>query len=77
MLEFSAKESVKTQTKFDNNKENVTKETNSIDDTIDYEEGSKLLANVKRNDSYKVIPFFYHKLPKSKDTIAQKLRDEA
>lgn len=45
----------------------------------------QLPANNDNNDnrtendggSYDVIPFFYHKLPKSTDTIAQKLREEA
>lgn len=29
------------------------------------------------NKSYAVIPVFYHKLPKSTDALAQKLREEA
>lgn len=31
----------------------------------------------ERNGSYAVIPVFYHKLPKSTDRLAQKIREEA
>lgn len=39
-------------------------------------------TDVVKNDqsedpSYKVIPVFYHKLPKSTDRLAQKIREEA
>lgn len=33
--------------------------------------------DAKPNPSYAVIPVFYHKLPKSTDRLAQKIREEA
>lgn len=77
LLEFSTTEPVISQTKTDNDQKNTSKQPNLIDESIDLKFESELLTDVKKNDSYKVIPFFYHKLPKSTDAIAQKLREEA
>lgn len=33
--------------------------------------------DIESNPSYAVIPVFYHKLPKSTDRLAQKIREEA
>lgn len=77
LLEFSTAEPIVDKQNSDENKENSTKEQNDTDQSIDLKTGSELLADVKNKDSYKVIPFFYHKLPKSTDVLAQKLREEA
>lgn len=77
MLEFSTAEPVVSEQKTTENKENNEKELDDTDQTIDVNTGSELLNDVKNKDSYKVIPFFYHKLPKSTDVLAQKLREEA
>lgn len=58
-------------------KENERQETNPSNESIDVNSGKEMLANVNKNDSYRVIPFFYHKLPKSTDALAQKIREEA
>lgn len=75
LLEFSTTEPVVAKT--NGNKENIGRELQTIDETIDVNSGNELMQNVKKNDSYRVIPFFYHKLPKSTDILAQKLREEA
>lgn len=76
LLEFSTTEPIVAATNKDNDKENDTNDA-SNNDSIDLKTGNELLNDVKKNDSYKVIPYFYHKLPKSTDAIAQKLREEA
>ncbi|XP_031626313.1 serine/threonine-protein phosphatase 2A regulatory subunit B'' subunit gamma-like [Contarinia nasturtii] len=77
LLEFSTTEPVMAKTNVDGNKKTIGNVLRSIDDSIDVNSGNELLTNVKKNDSYRVIPFFYHKLPKSTDILAQKLREEA
>lgn len=77
MLEFSTAEPKVDKWNLDENKENSAKEQNHSEQSIDLRTGSELLADVKNDDTYKVIPFFYHKLPKSTDILAQKLREEA
>lgn len=77
MLEFSTAEPKVDKWNLDENKENGADEQNNSDQSIDLKTGSELLADVKNKDTYKVIPFFYHKLPKSTDVLAQKLREEA
>lgn len=75
LLEFSTAEPVAVaEAKSKEDKENEHHESH---EPIDVGSGRELLADVKKNDSYKVIPFFYHKLPKSTDVLAQKLREEA
>lgn len=41
------------------------------------ESESALNVNSKKNDTYNVIPHFYHKLPRNKNVLSQKLREEA
>lgn len=43
------------------------------DDNVDGPETN----DAESNPSYAVIPVFYHKLPKSTDRLAQKIREEA
>lgn len=59
------------------NEGNQIQQSNSHDDQIDVNSEQEQLSDVRKNDSYRVIPFFYHKLPKSTDVLAQKLREEA
>lgn len=78
LLEFSTTEPVIAASKKSDDKENSSDDlVDAKNESIDVKTGNELLANAKRNDSYRVIPFFYHKLPKSTDAIAQKLREEA
>lgn len=77
LLEFSTTEPVIAAAKKGDDKENSINVLDAANESIDVKTGTELLADAKRNDSYKVIPFFYHKLPKSTDAIAQKLREEA
>lgn len=44
---------------------------------IDDDAGRNKANDVEYNASYAVIPVFYHKLPKSSDRLAQKIREEA
>lgn len=74
-MEFSVAEPVAIDIKNDNNNENISQD--SLAEEIDISSGNDLLDDIKRNDSYKVIPLFYHKLPKSTDILGQKLREEA
>lgn len=79
LLEFSSSELVATvDSKNYDNKENESNgKLNASGDTIDLSSEKNILGNIKTNDSFKVIPYFYHKLPKSTDVLAQKLREEA
>lgn len=78
LLEFSSAEPHVAQNTVNDNKNTSTDSIKSDayhpTDTIS---AKQLLTNTKHNDSYKVIPYFYHKLPKSTDLLAQKLREEA
>lgn len=77
MLEFSVAEPVVATAKNKDDKENEQEDSNASDEPINVSSGRDLLTDIKETDSYKVIPFFYHKLPKSTDVLAQKLREEA
>lgn len=77
LLEFSTGEPTTEGKTPEDIKENNGKELNTVNESIDVETGNKLLTEVENNRSYQVIPFFYHKLPKSTDILAQKLREEA
>lgn len=72
LLEFSTTEpaSVEKSNQHENNG-NITKnlESNAPNESIENEK--------KCNGTYEVIPYFYSKLPKSHDLLAQKLREEA
>lgn len=49
--------------------------SNEESSTVDEIENTEV-AKIK-DKTYEIIPFFYHKLPKSTDALAQKLREEA
>lgn len=76
LLEFSSTDPVAIEADYDDNKENSTSDLSS-EPPMDLSAASELLDDVKTKDSYRVIPYFYHKLPKSNDVLAQKLREEA
>lgn len=77
LLEFSVAEPVVVAIKIEDYEENEQEESNASDEPIDVSSGRDLPKDIKENDSYRFIPFFYHKLPKSTDVLAQKLREEA
>lgn len=56
----------------DENNGNITKnlESNTINESLETDKECN-------NGTYQVIPYFYSKLPKSHDLLAQKLREEA
>lgn len=70
LLEFSSTEPVATEESNENDG-NITKnlDPSATQDSFDDEK--------KGDATYKVIPYFYSKLPKSNDLLAQKLREEA
>lgn len=49
----------------------------SIDNVVVDEQKRNEANGTEHNPSYAVIPVFYHKLPKSSDRLAQKIREEA
>lgn len=73
LLEFSTTEptAVVEKSNLDENTGNITKnlDANTADDSLEIE--------TKCTGTYEVIPYFYSKLPKSHDLLAQKLREEA
>lgn len=76
LLEFST-DPITDDKDFDDKKENIDNDVHS-DELLDSNTANKLLDDVRmNNDSYRVIPYFYHKLPRSNDALAQKLREEA
>lgn len=48
-----------------------------IDDDDEDDDNKQKVYDAERDPSYAVIPVFYHKLPKSTDRLAQKIREEA
>lgn len=73
MLEFSSTAPASPIEKInqDENNGNATK-------NLDSNASNELRENDRKcNGTYEVIPYFYSKLPKSHDLLAQKLREEA
>lgn len=72
LLEFSTTEPASVEkSNHDENSGNITK-------NLDSNASNDLLENEKKcNGTYEVIPYFYSKLPKGHDLLAQKLREEA
>lgn len=78
LLEFSSTEPIVAKSPMNDNKNSTTDPIKSdANQPINPISAKNLLTDIKKNDSYKVIPYFYHKLPKSTDLLAQKLREEA
>lgn len=76
LLEFSSTDLITKEKDNDDSKENIRSDSQS-EQSLDSNTGDKLMEDVKVNDTYRIIPYFYHKLPKSNDVLAQKLREEA
>lgn len=79
LLEFSLNEPIKIDEnqKIIDGKCDANKSSSSESMSTEENANSNDKNNENKADSYKVIPFFYHKLPKSTDILAQKLREEA
>lgn len=79
LLEFSLNEPIKIDEneKIIDGKYDANKSSSSESISTEENANSNDKNNENKADTYKVIPFFYHKLPKSTDILAQKLREEA
>lgn len=70
MLEFSTTEPVSTEN--DEIDKNITENSDQLNAT-----NESTVDEKKNSNTYRVIPTFHSKLPKSNDLLAQKLREEA